>query len=167
MPELRKTTKSYAGRQVDIELLQHVSEMLAKQKVEPDLVSPKIVSGIEKAVQRYAKLLLTHIGTVKTDRSIGNTMLRDIGAGMVSNISELDNLYSVANANAMDALMLDDGDDAFGDIPDDERIVRTNLIDMELRYDPLTGGRVYIHVFIETASGDGFTFVVPVPAGLN
>lgn len=164
----RDTTKSYAGRQVDLELLQHVDKMLASQPVRPDIVVPRIVSGIEKAVQRYTKLFLTNVGSVRADTSVGNTMLHAIGQGMVSNMAELNYQYAVANANTLAILDREDSDiDAYGDIPDDERVVGADLIDLELKYDSLTGGRVYVHVRLNTAAEDSYTFVIPVASGIT
>jgi len=164
---VRDTTKSYAGRQVDLELLQHVGSMLASQPVRPDIVVPRIASGIEKAAQRYAKTFLTHIGSVRADTSVGNTILHAVGRGMVSNMAELNYQYAVANSNTLAALAKEDSDtDTYGDVPDDERIVGTDLVDLELKYDSLTGGVVRVHVRLITAAGDSYTFVIPVAAGV-
>ena len=161
----RPTSKSYAGRQVDIEVLRHVEEMLRKQRVHPDLnTTPRIVSGIEKAVQRYAKLFLTVAGSVRLDRGLGSILLTEIKAGRVSNTAVLDSLYSRANSAALQAIMRDDSQAVFGDIPDDERIVNTTLVDMELDYRNAT---VRIHVMITTAAGGTFTFVIPVASGIS
>lgn len=164
---IRKSTKSYAGRQVDLELLKHIETPSGKQRVDPDIVPSRIVSGIEKAVQRYASLFLTTIGSVKTDAAVGNTLLKNVSMGTISNMAVLNHEYAVANANTMNSIMADDLDtENFGDIPDDERIVRTELKDIDLKYDALTGGRVYVHVMLETASGDNYTFVIPVQSGV-
>ena len=214
----RGTTKSYAGRQVDIEALKHVDRMLPVQGVLPSIVSdpvrefssdavysagdvvsragsayrcvkavgpggwtgleswvpcgfwegrqvPRIVSGIEKAVQRYAKLFLTAVGSVRLDASVGSDLLGAIGRGEVSDISTLDSLYVDANGSALAAMAEDDLDtDSFGPIPDDERIVETSLVDMELDEGSST---IRIHVKITTAAGDDFTFVIPVSSGVT
>lgn len=165
----RATTRSYAGRQVDLELLKHIEETLPKQPVEPDVVeTPRIVSGIEKAVQRYTKLFLTNLGSVRLDTTIGNDLLRGIAEGRVQNQAELDHLYSEANAATLDALSIDDEDtDVYGDIPDDERIESTTLENLELVYDSMTGGRVKVHIILTTAAGNDFRFIIPVAAGVT
>lgn len=168
---IRETTKSYAGRQVDLELLKHVDNPLMftlPKEVTPNIDEPpRIVSGIEKAVQRYAKLFLTHIGSVKLAGDVGNTLLHSIGEGKVNNMAELNYQYAVANGNALGVLSREDSNAAFGEIPDDEHIVRTTLVDLELKRDPLAGGAVHVHVFIETAAGTGYTLVIPVAAGIS
>lgn len=169
---VRDSTRSYAGRQVDLELLKHVDDpasFISLKRVHPEVEPvPRIVSGIEKAVQRYAKLFLTHLGTVKLDRNVGSTILHQVGQGKVNNTAELNHQYALANGSALRSIRADDADtDTFGAIPDDERIVSTTLVDLELKYDALTGGRVHIHVFLTTAAGEGYTFVIPVAAGIS
>lgn len=162
----RKTSKSYAGRQVDIEGLKHIEEMLRKQRVFPDInTDPRIVAGIEKAVQRYAKLFLTHIGSCKMAPNVGSELIARVKTGNISNMAVLDMLYSEANRNALNAIRSDDEDtDTFGSIPDDERIVNIRLVDMEMDYKTSS---IRIHVFITTAAGDTFTFIIPVQSGIT
>lgn len=174
---LRSTTKSYAGRQLDIELLEHVEEMLPRQRVYPLITgdhddghgkveaSPRIVSGIEKAVQRYAKLFLTSLGSVKLAPNVGSNLLPKVQTGQVSNLAYFDHLCSIANVHALLAIEEDDGDTAsFGQIPDDERIVSTQITDLSL---DRAASTARVHVFITTAAGDSFTFVIPVKSGIN
>lgn len=161
----RPTTKSYAGRQVDIEALKHVEKMLRIQRVHPDVnTDPRIVAGIEKAVQRYAKLFLTDIGSDKLAPRVGSQLVSRARSGNVSNYAVLDSLYAIANRNALAAIRADDQNELFGEIPDDERIVSTRLVDMELDRSTAT---IRIHVFITTAAGDTFTFIIPVESGVS
>lgn len=175
----RQTTKNYAGRQVDIELLKHVEKMLPTQRVyanipldkdsdsdrNSDIKSVRIVSGIEKAVQRYTKIFLTTLESVRLDKSIGNTLYQSIRSGTISDLASLDGLYSLANMNALEAIIADDNDtETYGDIPDDERIISTELEDLNIDY---STGTVKIHIYLETASGDNFTFVIPIDSGIK
>lgn len=173
---VRPTTRSYAGRQLDIELLKHVEEMKPKQRVGRDVafeydedgnvvdIAPRIVSGIEKTVQRYAKLFLTATGSVRANREIGNDLLESVLTGQVSNMAYFNHLYTLADLSAKEAMRADDEREEFGSIPDDERLVRTELVDIDLDYLTATAK---IHVFLETAAGDSFTFVIPVESGIN
>lgn len=161
----RPTTKSYAGRQVDIEALKHVEKMLSIQRVHPDVnTDPRIVAGIEKAVQRYAKLFLTEIGSMKLAPKVGSRLVSRARNGSISNYAVLDSLYATANRNAVVAIRADDDNEVFGAIPDDERISNVRLVDMVLDRKSAT---IKIHVFIETAAGDTFTFIIPVGAGIS
>jgi len=176
----RATTRNYAGRHVDIELLQHMEQPLPVQRVWPDIVgkpevdpgtgrtvtdlAPKIVSGIEKAVQRYAKLLLTNAGSSRLAPGAGNTLVRSVRAGQVSNLAYFGHLFALANITALSAIAEDDADAAFGSIPDDERIVSANLEDMELER---ATGTARLRIRITTAAGDDYTFIIPVEAGIS
>lgn len=176
----RPTTNIYNGRQVDLELLRHVNRMLPNQRVFPNLASDsssddtselsseqssRIVSGIEKAIQRYTKVFLTTINSVRLDPSVGNSIYRSIKIGNVPNISYLNHLYAIANLNTISTIRKDDENtETFGSIPDDERIVSTSLEDIRM---DRNSGTIKIQVFINTASGDSFTFVIPVESGLK
>jgi len=161
----RPTSRSYAGRQVDLEALKHVERTIRTQRVHPDVnTDPRIVAGIEKAVQRYAILFLTHLGSVKLAPDVGSTLLHDALSGRVSSLAQLGNLYALANSSARAAMRADDEDPGFGSIPDDERVVDTRLVNMDLDYASRT---IRIHVLITTAAGDSFTFIIPVTSGLT
>jgi len=172
MPALRPKSRSYAGRQVDLELLKHVEDPAAftsLRRVFPDSnTTPRIVSGIEKQVQRYAKIFLTNLGSSRLAGDVGNDLLREISRGRVNSQGYLDHLAAVANAETLLSMQADDGnEDMFGPVPDDERVVSSELKGVELVRDPLSGGRVHISVFISTAAGDGYTFIIPVAAGVS
>jgi len=170
MPSIRKKSRSYAGRQVDLELLKHVedpAEYTEFKEVVPDLTPvPRIVSGIEKAVQRYARVFLTTSGSCRMDREDGNDLLKNIAEGKVSYQSTLEHLVYVANASTLETLAVDDGDSAFGEIPDDERIVGAEVLDVRVARDVMRGNRVIAHIRIDTAAGEDFTFLIPVNAGV-
>jgi hypothetical protein len=154
--------------------------MLPNQRVFPNLASDsssddtselsseqssRIVSGIEKAIQRYTKVFLTTINSVRLDPSVGNSIYRSIKIGNVPNISYLNHLYAIANLNTISTIRKDDENtETFGSIPDDERIVSTSLEDIRM---DRNSGTIKIQVFINTASGDSFTFVIPVESGLK
>ena len=162
----------YSGRQLDIELLQSIRQPVSKKRVYPavnhrisdaEIESPKIVSGIEKAVQRYAKLFLTEAESVKFEPDTGNEFLSSIRKGMVPNRAYLDYLYNVANHNALRIIRADDADtETFGPIPDDERILTTDLLGLEIDYAKAT---VTVSVLITTYAGDTYTYITPVAAG--
>ena len=172
MPAIRKSTRSYAGRQVDLELLKHVedpADFVKLRRVHPTAsMEPRIVSGIEKVVQRYANIFLTKIGSVKLDGKVGNELLDSIARGMVSNQSRLDHLAAVANSSTVRAMKVDDGKpDIYGPSPPDERIEHAEIVKAELIYNVLTGGRVHVHVKLFTEAGEDFVFIVPVAAGVS
>lgn len=195
------TSTSYAGRQLDIELLQHVAAPYS-QRVFPAIdhdieevssilekelgrrptnqeirdyasshrdkygsVGPKICSGMEKVVQRYAKLLLTDLGSVMFDQELGNDLISSIRLGKVYSTAWMTQLFNEANRNALNAMIMDDNDtDEFGTPPDDERIESAELVDLEIDQSSAT---VRIHVRISTVAGEEYEYVVPVASGVS
>ena len=157
----RPTTRSYAGRQIDLELLSHVEDMLPSQKVDPDIhFTPRIVAGIEKAVQRHVKLFLTRMGTIRMEPGRCGRVLGEIRAGRVSDLGVLTALCGEANAEALELVRRDDADESFGDIPDDERLSGASVSDVSL---DRAAGRVHVRLEYSTMAGDSYEFVVPVP----
>lgn len=168
----RPYSKSYANRQVDLELLKHVDDpnKFYKWKMVTPVthLEPRIVAGIEKVVQRYAHIFLTNLGSIKLAKETGNTLLSNIAAGKINTQSYATHLAALANSNAVSSMKLDDDNtDMFGSLPDDERISSASLKNVELKYDSLSGGRIHVHVAITTAAGNSFEFIVPVSAGIS
>lgn len=195
------TSTSYAGRQLDMELLQHV-EVPVDQRVFPSIdhdmdeveaelraklgrpptdeelyealrdyckthgsYGPKICAGMEKVVQRYAKLLLTDLGSVKFDDELGNDLLSSIRNGEVYSTAWLTQLFNEANRNVLNAMISDDNDfDTFGEAPADERISTAELVDLEI--DQVTAS-VRIHVKITTLAGEEYEYIAPVASGVS
>lgn len=156
------STTDYTNRQVDIELLQSISQPVDLQKVSISSVTqaPKAVTGIEKLVQRYTSALLAYFGTVHFDPTYGTNLLTTILAGGVQNIAQLQGAFASANSQAISALRSDDRKtDTFGSVPDDESIVSAKLLDQSIDYNTAT---VNLKVLITTVAGDNITFVVPV-----
>lgn len=168
----RPYSKSYANRQVDLELLKHVDDpnKFYKWKMVTPVthLEPRIVAGIEKVVQRYAHIFLTNLGSMRLAKESGNTLLHNISMGKVSSHGIALHLAALANSNAVASMKFDDNNtDLFGALPDDERILSATLKKVELKYDSLTGGRISVHVAINTAAGNSFEFIVPVSAGIS
>lgn len=164
------TNTSYAGRQLDMELLQHVA-VPYNQRVFPavdhgkDGTGPRICAGMEKVVQRYAKLLLTDLGSVKFDSDLGNDLMSSIRKGEVYSTAWMTQLFNEANRNVLNAMIADDNDyDTFGDLPDDERIDTAELVDLEIDQ---TTATVRIHVKITTLAGEEYEYIAPVASGIS
>ena len=160
------TTTDYTGRQVDLELLQSIQgPSVSAQRVYVDNVdqnAPKMVTGIEKAVQRYTQMLMTTSNDVFYYPALGGPLIAALKQGQVGDPGSLTHFFCVSNANALAAIAKDDEDATFGTIPDDERIVSAVL--MGLEFSP-TNSMVQISVQITTAAGSDYTFVVPITTG--
>jgi hypothetical protein len=154
----------YAGRQVDIELLQSIQQPVLEQQVTVSNVAqmPKIVAGIEKLVQRYANALLTSLGTVYFDRGYGTDLLSTIMSGRVQDQGKLQNVFGSANVNTIRQLQADDADtDTYGTQPADEQLKMAELLDFNIDYATST---IYLQVLITSQAGTSLEFIVPVTA---
>ena len=154
-------TTNYDNRLVDVELLQSVTAPSAIQRVSITSVgaAPKIVTGIQKAAQRYAVLLLTTVGDVKFSEDTGGELVVRLVRGNIQNMGYLRHIFSMANSNALRLLKADDDSDIYGPLPDDERIVKAVLTDASMDY---SAGTLSLEVRLTTAAGDAFNFVVPI-----
>lgn len=154
-------TVNYSGRQVDLELLQSVLRPVAEQRVYITNVGtvPKIVTGVEKAIQRYTSILLTTLGDVHFDPGTGSTFMQTLVQGGIRNKGYLGHLFGIANAQTLRILARDDMDLRFGVTPRDERIVAGALQDTVIDY---ASGTVNLTVLLTLAAGDEFVFVVPI-----
>lgn len=159
---MRESVINYAGRQIDIELLQTVTAPNAGQRVAIGNVgsTPKIVTGLQKAVQRYVAALLTVSGDVHFAQDQGSDLLPTIAAGAVPNAGYLNHLFGIANAAALRLLAKDNADTAgFGDLPADEQITEAALESADVDF---TTGTIMLEVSITTAAGVSAPFVVPI-----
>jgi len=156
------TTADYTDRQVDIELLKSISEPVAIKRVHPETAAttPRAVAGIQKAVQRYAHLLLSTLDDIKFKPEIGGMLVTSLLSGTVSNSGYMTHLFILASSNAVNTMNSDDNDPSFGTIPDDEYLERADLSNIEIDYDD---GVVSFEVIFTTRAGTNYTYVVPVP----
>jgi hypothetical protein len=157
-------TIDYAGRQVDIELLQSVAEPTELIRVYLSLSgdTPKLATGIQKLVHRYAMLLLTTVTEVKFDQTQGTRLLRSVVAGTIQNRGQLQNTFADANSAVLAQMRADDADtDKYGTIPDDEAIVSTRLLDYDI---DVQASSIFLRVRLTSRAGSGLTFIVPVTA---
>ena len=153
---------NYADRQVDVELLQSIPQPVELKRVYTNFIHgpSKIVTGIQKAVQRYALLLLTTVKDVNFDQRQGTNFLRPILSGNIQNRGAFQSLFVLANADVRNQLRAEDADtDLYGSIPDDERITNSALLDFDIDFNTAT---VTLRVGLTTAAGDTYTFIVPV-----
>jgi len=161
MPTFMPYTDDYTNRQVDIELLQSISQPVDLKQVSISSVtlSPKAVTGIQKLVQRYASALLAYLGSVHFAQDYGTNLISTVLAGGVQNIAQLQAAFASANSLAIGSLRADDRKTViFGALPDDENIASAQLLDQQIVYETAT---VNLKVLITTLAGDSVTFVVP------
>lgn len=159
---IRATSIDYAGRQVDVELLQTVVDPQGTQEVLVSNVAtqPKIVAGVQKSLQRYTLLLLTSLGDVHFALDEGSSLMPAFNSGQISNKNMLQYIFVLANTRVMQAIRASDGDvETFGSQPDDEKITSTELSAYDINYQT---GVVTLTIKFTMASGSAITYLIPV-----
>lgn len=164
MAKLYPSTIDYSNRQVDIELLQTIPEPVELIRVNLALSNstPKIVTGLQKVVQRYALLFLSTVGEVKFSQRQGAYILSQVGGGRIQNRGQLQAAFASANSRVLGQMRSDDAQTtAYGTMPADEIIVDARLLDFDIDFEKST---VYLQIQLLTQAGTSVTYVVPVTA---
>ena len=156
----------YAGRTVDLLLLKTVLDVPAiNQRVQVDVSDgtddPRIVTGIEKLIQRYALLFLNALGSTKFRPDHGTNLIPRAAKGLIYSRSTLESAAAEANLFASRQIRLaDEGDD----IPDDERLVSSEITDLVF---VRTAAQVKISIRLTTAAGQSYVYIIPVNMGIR
>lgn len=156
------SSTDYNGRLVDLEYLQTISKPSGSYDVTQSIAisSPKIVTGIQKLVQRYAIIMLTRLGDVYLAPNKGTGFLDRIARGGGRSRGHILQTFAFANIDVIRQLREDDGNtDTYGEIPADEQIRRAELLDYSVDF---TTSTLSLTVFIESNAGESFTYVIPV-----
>jgi hypothetical protein len=157
-------TVDYSGRQVDIELLQSIAQPVELQQVSVSSVTqtPKIVTGIQKLVQRYASLILQVLGTTHFDQENGSELLRMLMAGVIQNRGRLQNAFAISNNQVVRQLRKDDiQTEIYGTLPEDEQLANAQLLDYDIDFPTAT---IYLRIRLTSQAGDSLVFIVPTTA---
>jgi len=150
----------YSNRTVDLLLLQVVSEPVADAAVNVDISAvPRMVTGIEKLVQRYAQIFLTQIGTVKHRNSEGTEFMTLLGGGRVYDENTLLSAASLANKSTFRQIV---AEDSSNDTPDDERLSASEIKEVSISR---ATAMVSVTVQITSAAGDTYTYITPIATG--
>jgi len=159
MAASRKTTTDYAGRQVDVELLQSIRTPDVTQRVSISNVkhTPKMVTGLEKMVQRYTNLLLSYLDSTHFDSANGTDFLGSLLGGF-QNLGVLQSVFTVANSGVLSQLGADNSNLMYGPIPDDENIVSAVLLRSDI---DIGSSTVLLQVQLTSVSGDTAVFIIP------
>ena len=153
---------SYAGRQVDVELLQTITVPAGTQQMHISNVrtTPKFVTGPQKALQRYCYLLLQQLGSVRFSQQIGTTLLQSIMSGLVGGKGGLMSIFAFANADVLALMRTDDQNVAqFGTVQPDEQISTVTVDDITIDYQT---GTISLTLAFSFQSGSTVTYVLPL-----
>jgi hypothetical protein len=153
------TSSNYTGRKKDISIFQYPDA----SKLEAQTVFPKFgkntrfCSGIQKLVQRYAIVLLTNVESQPNYPDFGSDFLYSLQAG-VDPIDRIlmRQIFTLADYKAVSLLRTHQIENP--NIPEDERIINTELVDLVLY-----GGYAAFDIQLYAESGDSTTFLIPLP----
>lgn len=153
----------YSGRLVDLEYLQTVMTPTGVTPVSKSLAlkQPKMVTGLQKLLQRYTILLLTNIGDVYLAPSQGTDFIANVLKGGGRSRGHIIRTWAFANVDVVAQLRREDNDtDLYGPVEDDERIARADLIDYTVN---TSTSMLNLVIYIENEVGASSRYVVPVP----
>lgn len=153
----------YAGRTVDLLMLKTVLAVpVTNKRVKIDVAGdPMIVTGVEKMVQRYAVLFINAVGSTKFRQDHGSDLVPQVSAGLVYNMATLETAAAGANLVAFRNMSIADAEE---DTPDDERLVESDIIDLEYSRE---SSKVMISVKLTTAAGKSYVYIIPVGVGVH
>lgn len=155
-------TKDYTGRQVDVEALQTTENpingiRLSKSMTEGD--KHRRISGIQKLVQRYANLFLSDRDSGRHTPLSGTHFVRIAQQGGISTRDDVYQFFSFANFQVRENLLREQGDETFGEQPEDEQFDRADLEDFVVNPDT---GYLYLKIRIYSVLGDSANFILPI-----
>lgn len=155
------STTNYSGRTVDMLLLQFVAEPVSDVVVSPDVSrSPRLATGIEKLVQRFAQLFLTQIGSVMNRPSEGTAFMDTLGSGRIYNEGTLRAAAAAANKDVFNQIRTED---LLLDTPDDEMLAESTIKSLGMDRAKAT---VSVTFALTTAAGDKYVYTIPVATGV-
>jgi hypothetical protein len=156
------TSTDYSGRQVDIEYLQTIVQPEGTTAVTKSvaLSTPKMVAGVQKALQRYTAVLLTVLGEVYLAPDQGTDFLESVLRGNGYSDGYIEQTFAFASSDVLDQLRREDTlVELFGTPAADEQIQSASLLSFSMDF---TTSTLSLTVYIETLAGTSFTYVVPV-----
>jgi hypothetical protein len=122
--------------------------------------TPRIVTGIEKLVQRYALLFLTQTGSVKNSESEGTDFMGLLGTGHIYDDNTLTAAAAAANRTVMTQIKTED---SLLNTADDEALDVSNVIDTSTDRRTAT---VTVTVEIVSVAGDRYVYTMPLETGV-
>ena len=125
-----------------------------EQLVELTLGNPgSFTTGIQKVAQSFVKLFLTELGTMEHDPTLGTNFLGALRQGLIRDEVTLQSAFQAAVLDVFNYVSLNEDPD----IPADERLLKADLVEWDLR-----PGFLSIKVEIVTVAGDTRVYIIPV-----
>ena len=164
---MRSMSEDYTGRQVDLEILQHIAIPSGASELSLTATrgESRKVAGIQKAIQRYVHLLLNPDAGRMFHADGGNDMVTALVRGTVSNLGYMGHLFALANAAVLDEMRRADyNTEVYGEVPADERIERVDLHGISLDRATST---ISLSLEFYTEAGSDYTYIVPIGTGTH
>lgn len=145
---------SYKGRTIDV-LIMNFSQPDNTGRVGLDFGTPtKIVTGLQKLVQKWLILFLTHKGSVRSDPAFGTNFLKDVALSNANNIEALTNAFNEAAGEVESYL----GQQSIAD--PDERLESAELISLTATEDSI---KITLKINSQDPSTDAYITPISVP----
>jgi len=144
----------YTNRLFDIEVGQTIVYPSGNKQLTISLTNgQRVVTGIQKLVQRYMLLFLTTQGSVNFMQDMGTNFVTVILQNGVKLYNQLFGLFAISNISVIKQLLADTEG-----LPDDEILSSAELIDFNI--DSLNQN-LRLNVRITSVAGDSAEFVLP------
>jgi hypothetical protein len=150
-------SSDYSGRTIDLHIFQGVNPK------ELAVVTPSFGSisnyctGIQKLIQRYAILLLTDIGSQVNFNDFGTDLMPTLSTSVSSlNKFDLIPIFNFANAKVLDEFKVYQRQTP--DLPDDEQLNTSSLVDIQIINDSVS-----LIINLVPVAEPAVTFIIPLP----
>ena len=152
-------TYDYTGRTVDVAALDGTyadSEFeLVQGIMGAGYRSGKVVTGIQKLVQRWVIEFLTPLGSMPYLLNRGSVFLNEARSGRMRTEADVMSVFAYANSKISDTLI---EEDLLGVYPEDEQYSDARLISVAIRL----GSKVSLTIAIDSKAGADRIFTVPI-----
>jgi hypothetical protein len=109
--------------------------------------------GVQKLAQRWLLELLTERGTIPSLPNRGTTFMTEARQGLFRTTLDAEQAYALADDQAATNLVAEETDD----MPDDERLDRTELLSLSL-----SGDRLTLRVQLYSKAGETVEVIAPI-----
>lgn len=152
-------TYDYTGRTVDVAALDgtyaNTEFELVQGIMGAGYKSGKVVTGIQKLVQRWVIEFLTPVGSMPYLLDRGSIFLNSARSGRMRTEADVISVFAFANSKISDNLFKED---ALGVYPEDEQYSDAKLISVSI----VTGSKVSLTIAINSRAGADRIFTVPI-----
>lgn len=152
-------TYDYTGRTVDVAALDgtyaNFEFELAQGIMGAGYKSGKVVTGIQKLVQRWVIEFLTPVGSMPYLSKRGSVFLNEARSGRMRTEADVMSVFAYANSKISDNLF---EEDSLGVYPEDEQYSDARLISVAISL----GSKVSLTIAIDSKVGADRIFTVPI-----